>query len=169
MCLGKPGRLDYSKKVGAVFEAWKARPLLHPRYGVFQPESISRLRDCRLDQHFVGRDFEALGFFARVALSGQGHTIFPRARKIGAAISCNLITARTFSGYGSRLKAFRRSSLARNKRAMSAFIPSVVSISRPGHAVAAPRQDSFRRYRFAREKSGPVHDLRASPLHGNCD
>src|SRR5438270_2738039 len=25
-------------KVGAVFEAWKARPLLHPRYGVFEPE-----------------------------------------------------------------------------------------------------------------------------------
>jgi len=33
--LGKPGRLDYSKEVGAAFEAWKARPLLHPRYGVF--------------------------------------------------------------------------------------------------------------------------------------
>ena len=26
------------RKVGAVFEAWKARPLLHPRYGVFEPE-----------------------------------------------------------------------------------------------------------------------------------
>ena len=25
-------------QVGAVFEAWKARPLLHPRYGDFEPE-----------------------------------------------------------------------------------------------------------------------------------
>ena len=25
-------------EVGAVFEAWKARPLLHPGYGVFEPE-----------------------------------------------------------------------------------------------------------------------------------
>ena len=25
-------------EVGAVFEAWKARPLLHPRYGVFELE-----------------------------------------------------------------------------------------------------------------------------------
>ena len=27
-------------EVGAVFEAWKARPLLHPRYGVFEPEDV---------------------------------------------------------------------------------------------------------------------------------
>ncbi len=24
----------------AVFEGWKARPLLHPRYGVFEPEDV---------------------------------------------------------------------------------------------------------------------------------
>ena len=27
-------------KVCAVFEAWKARPLLHPRYGVFEPKDV---------------------------------------------------------------------------------------------------------------------------------
>ncbi len=26
--------------VAAVFEAWKARPLLHPRYGVFELENV---------------------------------------------------------------------------------------------------------------------------------
>jgi hypothetical protein len=27
-------------EVSTVFEAWKARPLLHPRYGVFEPEDV---------------------------------------------------------------------------------------------------------------------------------
>jgi hypothetical protein len=36
------------RKIGAVFEAWKARPLLHPRYGVFEPESVEvRLAQSR--------------------------------------------------------------------------------------------------------------------------
>src|SRR5438477_10879704 len=26
------------RKISAVFKAWKARPLLHPRYGIFEPE-----------------------------------------------------------------------------------------------------------------------------------
>jgi hypothetical protein len=30
----------WRRKVGAVSEAWKARPLLHPRYGVFEPEDV---------------------------------------------------------------------------------------------------------------------------------
>jgi hypothetical protein len=29
-------------EVGAVFETWKARPLLHPCYGVFEPDLNSR-------------------------------------------------------------------------------------------------------------------------------
>jgi hypothetical protein len=27
-------------EVQVVFDAWKARPLLHPRYGIFEPEDV---------------------------------------------------------------------------------------------------------------------------------
>jgi hypothetical protein len=32
--------LPTSDFIGAVFKAWTARPLLHPRYGVFEPEDV---------------------------------------------------------------------------------------------------------------------------------
>src|SRR5262249_9719619 len=49
-------------QVGAVFQAWKVRPLLHPRYGVFEPEPSrwevsewSQRERCDIDARSKGK------------------------------------------------------------------------------------------------------------------
>src|SRR5207249_402192 len=98
---------------------------------------------------FVGETLEALAFFSLVAVISQGRTIFPRARRMVAAISCNCITARTFAGNGRRARACRRCSLAANILAISGLTPSTASIY--------PQVDVGSEYRqAARDRGEPV-------------
>src|SRR5207247_4854287 len=123
---------------------WEARSQ-DVEVSVESPASPAAALRVAFSQLFVGETFEALGFFSLAAVISQGRTIFPLARIMVAAISCNCITARTFAGNGRRARACRRCSLAANILAISGLTPSTASIYPQVDAASTRRQESLDR------------------------
>jgi len=118
-----------------------------------QASSLATLR-VALGYFFVGESLEARGLSSFVALTFQDRTIFPRARRMVAAIFCSSITARTFSGNGRRASACRRCSFAANILSISTFTPSTASICPQADAASTRQQGSSDRALPVRAKFG---------------
>ena len=120
------------------------------------PKSLTFLSFKSICPGFVG--VEARGLSSFVALTFQDRTIFPRARRMVAAIFCSSITARTFSGNGRRASACRRCSFAANILAISALTASKASISLQACAALGYRQAGSYRAAPVRAKSARARD-----------